>query len=1126
VSATPEGSRPAAPSAFVGRRPELEELVRCLDDADAGRGGMVLISGEPGIGKSRLADKLATEAKERGALVAWGRCWEAGGAPPYWPWVQSLRYLIRHLKPETLDGGAASLAQLIPEIGEKLPDLPQAASADPETARFRLFESTASLLRNASEAQAVVVVLEDLDSADAPSLLLLRFIAREVPDTRALVVGTYRDVELTRDHPLSKAVAEMSRVPSTRMVPLAGLGPQEIRSFVEAATGSSVSDDLVSVLHAQTEGNPLFLGETVRLLIAEAQLKGPVARLHLAIPRSVREVIDRRLARLSTRCTALLTPGSVLGREFGLDALRRITGRSSEELLATLDEGVQAKVLTDVPGSLGKLRFSHALVRDALYEAIPRVDRLKMHRETGEALAELYRQDPGPHLAELAHHFLAAAPAGDAATAVDYAHRAADRAAAALAYEEAARLYHSALQALDLLDEPDSRERCRLLLGLGDALSRAGDTPAAKEAFAEAARIAASSGMPEVLARAAIGYGGRFLWERAGLHPGLVSLLEQALAAQPERDDEVRVRLMARLACALRDERDRRRSDELSRDALAMAKRLGDPATLAHALVGRFWAIWWPENPEQRLEIAEELARVATAAGDAEATFDAHMTRCFSFLELGDIARARDTHGSLARLAGELRQPSQAWVVTEIQTMHNLLEGPFEGAEALIESGRRIGELSQAGTLAEATFQLYLLRREEGRAGEMEAAVRQAAHEYPWYPMFRCALADLLSRTGRADEARRIVEDMTRDDIWALPRDNQWLLGMSILADAAALVPDPPHVETMYERLVPFAGKNAIGVAQGVTGAVDRSLGLLASLLQRFDEAERHFQDAFRVNESMGARPWTARSQKEYAGMLAARDGPGDKKGAASLATTALKAAERLGMPALATEARELLAGLGVDTERPEGMEQPEGVAVPPLAPEGGIFRREGEYWTVQLEGKGFRLKDSKGLRHLAVLLARPGEEVHVLELVAAEAGSDPEPRAVATEIDAAGPGDAGPILDPEAKSAYRRRITELEAEVDEARSWNDPEREARAREELDFVARELASALGLGGRDRRAASSAEKARVNVTKAIRSALARIARESPELGRHLEATIRTGVFCSYRPDPRSPVAWQL
>jgi DNA-binding SARP family transcriptional activator len=902
--------QPRGVGVFVGRERELDELMASLEDTFAGRGRLILIGGEPGIGKSRLAAELASHAAGRGARVLTGRCWEAGGAPAYWPWVQPLRSYLRGSEPdavrEELGRGAPDIAQMLPEVREVMADLAPAPSLESEGARFRLFDATASFLRNAARARPLMLLLDDLHAADTPSLLLLQFLAGELADARILIIGTYRDVELRPDHPLVSALAELHRHETTRRMPLGGLTKRDVSRFIQLTTHLHPAEALTAAIHGQTEGNPFFVDEVVKLLVEEGRL-GAVEDASAAsatIPQSVREVIARRLRRLSEECKDVLILAATLGREFALDALAPISELKGDELLEALDEAIAAHVVAEMPGARARLRFSHGLIRDALYEGLPPGRRVRTHRRIGEALEALYAQDPEPHLAELCHHFFEAAPVGDANKAISYARRAGDRAEESLAYEEAVRLYRMALQVLERKEPVDEAARCDLLLALGDAEMRAGEGQGAKETFWRAAEIARRAQMPERLARAALGYGGRFVWSRAGSDQRLVPLLEEAIAAVGDGKSTVGSRLRARLSGALRDPPSRKRAASLSQQAVEMARRLDDPATLAYALDARHVVIWGPDTVEERAAITAETARLAEQAGDEERAFQIHYWRVASFLEVGDLSAARDELAVAVRLAEELRQAAQRWYVAVVQAQLVLLEGRFAEAERLIEQALALGQQAQSWeALVYYRLQMFGLRSAQGRLEELEETIRQSVDEYPGYRVFRCALASLLCELGREAECREIFEALAADDFTELPRDEEWLFGMTLLAPICAALRDTSRAAVMWELLSPYAHRNALGVPEVSTGSVSGSLGPLAATMGRWDEATRHFEDAIAMNTRMGARPWGARAQHDYAGMLLTRDAPEDRQRARELLALALETYRALGMKSWADRA-------------------------------------------------------------------------------------------------------------------------------------------------------------------------------------------------------------------------------
>jgi DNA-binding SARP family transcriptional activator len=479
ASASAEMPEDPSRGAFVGRDGELNQLLAGLDAAVAGRGGLFLISGEPGIGKSRLADELMRAARARGAQILTGRCWEAGGAPAYWPWVQSLRAYVRASNLEVLrvqlGAGGAELAQILPELRELFPGLPASTSIGSEGAPFRLFEATAEFLRNISAGRPMVLVLDDLHAADPPSLELLRFLARELASTHLLVIGACRDVDPVPGEPLTAMLVDVAREPVTHRLSLGGLSANEVLEYVERTAPTIASPELGAALHQKTEGNPLFVGETVRLLSLEWIPPESAHDLPLAVPRNVREVIGRRFTHLSTECNRILLLASVLGREFALEEVARMSGLSLDALLDQLDEALAERVVSDVPGERGRLRFSHVLIRDTLYDGLAAARRAQLHRLAAEVLEELHGDSLQGHREETPENVLALAghwvEAGVPARAIFYYRRGAELALRVSAYYEAAE---ALTRAIDLLrQEPGAplrdEEELELRIMLGSA---------------------------------------------------------------------------------------------------------------------------------------------------------------------------------------------------------------------------------------------------------------------------------------------------------------------------------------------------------------------------------------------------------------------------------------------------------------------------------------------------------------------------------------------------------------------------------------------------------------------------------------------------------------------------------
>src|SRR6266487_484695 len=1117
--------------AFVGRDREVAELAAGLEDAAGGRGRLFLVAGEPGIGKTWLAEHLAGLAVERGVGVLWGRCWEGGGAPPFWPWTQIIGRLADGCDDETLaaylGAGAGAIAQLIPGLAERLGTTATSPDPSPESdaARFYLFKAITDFFKQAATARPLLLILDDLHAADDPSMLLLQFLARDLRGARLLVVGTYRDMEAERPLGLGAAVGDLVR--GGHLATLRGLDREDVRGLIEGLSGVVPSDTKIAAIYEATEGNPLFVREAVRLLATEATLERP-GRLGVPIPGSVRAVIQRRLAPLSADAVQALSAAAVVGREFDLSLVGPVGELPVERVLGSLSEAAALGVVAEEPGVVGRYRFSHSLMREVIYERLPIPARMQLHRRVGEAIEGVYGNGSGAHVAELARHFAEVAAAGEAAKALEYARRAGEWAMGMYAYEEAAAQYQRALDALKFAG-PDEPVRCELLLRLGAAQARAGDYPDAKETCLRAAEISRRLGPPEQLARAALGFGERQV-EGGLVDWQLVALLQEALDGLRPQDSPLRARLLARLSLEFTFSDETNRIESLSLEAVAMARRLADPAALRSALDARWMAVWGPDGLDERTALAEEILRLARETGDREMELDGHASRAASSLESGDVPAVQAEIAAHARLAEELPMAIHRWAATTMRALRALLHGSFEEAERLANEALSL-QPGRPNVMFTHLDQVALLRWEQGRLEELRDEWQGVVDQFPRAAFARAWLSLADAELGDSDGARRGLWSLA-EQLPQRPRNGIWLPAVALACGLSAHLNEPEAAGSLYPLLGPYGGHIvAFTAPQPVVclGSASFYLALLATVTARWAEAADHFEAAIRAHDRLGARPFLARTHYEYARMLLRRGQAADRSMALWLLDRALAAASSLGMAPVAEGIQTLRAA------QARGTVPTEPAAAEAAAPEmsRNVFRREGEYWSVAYEGDIVRVKDAKGLRHLARLLAHPGREFHAAELEAAEGRVAPaasvgsrgraESGELTVRLDL---GDAGELLDATAKAAYKARLEELQAELDEAEGFNDPVRAAKARQEMDFLVDELARAVGLGGRDRRAASHAERARLNVTRAIRAAMANLARADPSLGRHLAATIRTGRYCSYTPDPRAPIAWEL
>jgi AAA ATPase-like protein len=1113
-------------SGLVGRGRELAQLDASLEQAWAGRGGLILLTGEPGIGKTALAREFIEHVSARGAAWAWGSCWDGGGAPAYWPWVQVGRAItrrgdVRALR-AALGEGAPWIAGLLPELTGSLGPPAEPSELDTDQARFRLFDALATLLATVAEERPLVVVLDDLHWADASSLLALEFVARALPDIPLLAIAAYRHAEAHARPDLAAPLGGLARA-ATRL-PLEGLGREEVGLLAQArARGLGrgervpIPPQLVTAVHRASAGNPFFVDELVQLLASQGRLHDVrAADGPLPLPDGVRDAIRRRLDPLEPVVLQALCAAAVIGGEFGLHPLASVLDEAPGTVLEWLEVPLRSGIVN--PGrDAARYEFAHALVRDTLLEGLGATRRARLHRVTAEALEEAYRDDLEQHLAVIAHHYLQAATEGGAERAVEYAARAAQRAVVQFAYEEAARLYERALDVAASLPA-DEQRAWQLTQGLGEARMRAGDVDGAQRALRAAAGHARRLDDAERLAHTALA---RTLGSLSpGLvEPELVASLEEALGRLEEMAadedslrratlDALRCRLRVQLALALYWSPQRARRERLVDEALGIARALytgrtargsrahrmlGD-RTLAFALAQGFVAVWGPETVTRGLPISIEALELCERTNDAELGMQVRLWRISLLLELDDPVRAYEEIEAFGSTARRLGQPRMLVYDPLHRAMAAHLRGDFVAserftAEAVAQSRDVPGSI--APIIADA--QTFLVRRTQGRHLDLEPLVRKNADRLPAMRRWRCGLALVLAELGREDEARRELEHLAAADFEDVPRDALWLVAMSLLAELCTLLDDRPRARRLYELLVPYEGRNVVSMGAVYLGPVARYLGLLAMTMGEDERALGHLETARSAAERMGARPTVVLTALDAAEVLARRDGSGDAPRGRALVQRVAQDAVQMQMDGAIARADDLLARL-------EETPSPARHTVR-RRPVHAALRREQDVWLLDYDGRNTCLNDAKGLHHLAALLASPGTPIAAATLAAALSGGDP-----------AAVGSGMP--------AYRARAVDLREELDEAQAFNDPERVSRAREQLEALAVAVAEA------DSSSSAAGERARINVTRAIKAAVRRIAEHEPELGHLLRGTVRTGTACAYEPDPGLPLEWEI
>jgi DNA-binding SARP family transcriptional activator/tetratricopeptide (TPR) repeat protein len=888
----------AAGPAFVGRDAELAWLCGHWMHLRGGTRTAVIVGGEPGIGKTRLASELARAVHREGALVLYGRC-DEGLAVPYQPFVEALRPYARAAG---LDRLRAELGDLAPQLGRLLPELTglgEPNRADPESERFALFEAIAELLETMARERHVLLVLDDLHWATKPTLLLLRHLIRSERRLAALVLCTYRDTEAAPGQPLAQLLADLQRDAGTHRLSVGGLDDAAIGTLVEAAVGHPLDDrgsQLVRVLQAQTAGNPFFLRELLAGLAESPMI--PAAELEA--PEGLRHVIAQRVARLSAPAGPALRVAAVAGTTFSFPLLELVLGVESGALDA-LEEAVTAGFLTDA--GRGDYAFAHALVRQTIYDQLGAPRRMRLHRQLGEALETL--GDTDTHIEALAHHFAQAAPDGQGVKAARYALAAGRNATARLGHEEAAAHYEHGLQALTLTGQPQDGERCELLLALGQAQWHTGELDKARQAYGQAAELADKLGDATALAQAALGYCGNR--PEAAPSATVVDLLQRALSAVGDEDSALRARLMGRLAAALAHTDVGHRKPALAHDALRMARRIADKAALADVLASTHRATRTPDSLDESMAMAGELGHVAEELGDRRLRMLAHGWLLDDLLDLGDIDAVERELDGLQRLADTRKERFFTWLQTTFRANHAHLAGRLEACEALAHAAH-VERYRGRDELAAHMFgmQMLFVRREQGRLDEVVQTVAQFAAQEPKLAAWRCALASTHAQLGRIAHARHELEAVAGPDFSDIPRDGFWLSNLTMLSEVVVALGDAHRARLLYELLIPHADRCVVTLALLCQGSLSRSLGLLATTMSRFEDAARHFEQAIAKNAVIRAPIWIAHSQHDYARMLLLRNHLGDRERARKLLAAALTTADQLGLKALADRARPL----------------------------------------------------------------------------------------------------------------------------------------------------------------------------------------------------------------------------
>jgi hypothetical protein len=938
-------------------------------------------------------------------------------------------------------------------IGLELPRQDDRAVAGPvgrELMAAAIVEGVAA----AAARQPLLIVLEDLHWSDPVSVLVARAAAEAAAALPLMLLLTCRDEQDEATQQVRDRLAELPASVLRMLLP--PLDATAVAALAGSVAGPGLAGQAAADLQARTGGNPFFVHEVARLIAA----RGPAAAL--TVPPGVREVLQRRLAQLSQPCVSLLTAAAIVAETAAEaiedDLLCQVSGVSEEAAARLLDEAATGRLLDVGPAGPARYRFRHALVREVLDHGLSGARRGELHAAAGEALEQW--ASPPAAAARLAYHWCRAVGAQARDKAVAWSLRAARDAVAGFGFEAAAAHYARALASRPA-------EAIVVSVEYGEALQLCGDVAAAREVLLGAARVAASAGRASDLARAALALGGGL----AGFEVPLqdeeqADLLRKADAALPPEETALRAAVRGRLSLALAGSAPEADRVALAQDAVRLARAAGDRQIEPAVLAAYCDAIAGPGYVRERTEAATRMLSLASDPPEASLQRQATVLLArrlllVALLEQGDLSGADQQAAAYQRLAHRLGIPRYGWLPEIWRAMRALLDGDPDGAlehaAAAEDIGRRAHSFNAELMAFTARMQAHLDRGTATRfAGDVEALLTAIGPDMP--AMYRAAPARLLLAAGDASQARAVLRALLVGPAQARPKDAEWLECHWAMADLAISLDNRAAAVRLVAELAPYEKLWAVdGIGGAVFGTVAEQLGRLAAYVGRPEEAGRY--------------------------LAAARD-----------------RYELAGTPALLARLDALAA--------PRPQAQSAGAAEA-----AGRLQRSGQVWLVEWRGRRSTVPDCKGIRDLAVLLARPGQPVPALELVEA-AGGPPA---------AAAGGSLGPVLDATARRAYQRRLADLEGELAEAEENADLGRLERLRAERSMLATELAGALGLGGRARFAGDPAERARKAVTMRIRAAISAVAAQDDALARHLRNTIRTGRLCSYQPE--ETVSWR-
>ena len=885
---------------FIGRQPELAVLTAALDEALAGRGQMVMLAGEPGIGKTRLAQELASLAAAKGSIVLRGWCRQQRGAPPYWPWLQGIRAYIKSTGAdqlrEDMETGAAEISEILPELSSKLGGLEKPPALNQDQARFRLFFSIATFLKNISRRKPLVIVLDDLHWADESSLLLLEFLGQEIADSSLIVVGTFRDVEVTASHPLTQTLGSLVREPSFQRIQLEGFTRQEVGEFVESRSGITVVGAAIGSLHQRTGGNPLFIGEVVSAVghneIRESE------NWVASIPEALRGAISRNINLLSSASQQILRNASVIGLDIDLALLKAVTSEITDrEFFGGLDEVLGRRIIESLSDEHAGYRFGHALVQQAVYEEIPPMQRAQVHAVVAKALEDLHQHNLVGHAAELAYHFSEAEALLGTEKIVRYSLMAGESALEAYGYEDAVAHYRRGLATRDIptsgTESAPDEEAAALLFGLARAQGAIGVDAQLEGAFGALSRAFEYYEVNghRALAVAAASFP---LAPPTGRVRGVEDLLTRAISLVPADSHEAG-RLLSRYGGILGlAKADYEGAQKALGEATVIARRENDVPleiqTLAYSADVSGNHLRWQESAEHGLRA------IGLATGN-ENSYSEVLPRWWtmvSLLHLGNLEGAR-VHAPVLRELTDKRSTPRflSWLSAVPIAFLSCVEGHWEAGREYTDRGLAISpstpQLVGIRTLLE--YETGKFDQGDDYLDRLLDAQRLTSTNHFTTGRTSMAIAAVARITGHSRHIE--VAESTAESILLAPYVTPTLTMYARVALAMLAVQrgDATAAEKYY-----FLLQDQRGTMIWTVTTVDRLLGRLFQTMRNYDQSLEHFEEARVFSSTAGYKPELAWTLYDYADALLEHNGAGEHDKALSLLDESLAISSELGM--------------------------------------------------------------------------------------------------------------------------------------------------------------------------------------------------------------------------------------